>query len=104
SQVVLGSNQLRNLVVQLHIRLQHVGPWNCSRFEPVLLVLQLSFQKMHVLLVHTDELAINNDLVELRFHRSDQSIQDIAESEVGAVALKESAPDLIEGCTVKNEL
>src|SRR5215831_10276133 len=28
AQVVLGSNQLRNLIVQLHIRLQHVKPRN----------------------------------------------------------------------------
>src|ERR1051326_3105251 len=40
SQIVLGGNQLRNLVVQLHVCLQHVEPWNCSRFKPVLLVLQ----------------------------------------------------------------
>src|SRR5262249_17045724 len=72
AQVVLGSNQLRNLVVQLHVCLQHVETWECSRFKSVLLVFQLSFQKMHVLLVHADELAINNDLIELRFYGGDQ--------------------------------
>src|SRR5215831_7205278 len=104
SQVVLGSNQLRNLVVQLHVRLQNVEPWNCSCFEPVLLVLQLSFQKTHVFLVHFHKLAIDYDLVKLRFHRRDERVQNIAESEVCAVALKKSAPDLIESCAVKNEL
>ena len=104
SQVVLGSNQLRNLIVQLHLRLQHVEPWNCSCFKPVLLVLQLSFQKMYVFLVHADELAIDDDLVKLRFYRRDELIQNVAKREVGAVALKKRAPDLIESCAVKNEL
>src|SRR6266700_1228091 len=72
AQVVLRSNQLRNLIVQLHVRLQHVEPWNCSCFKAVLLVLQLSFQKAHVLLVHLHEVAIDDDLVKLRFHRRDQ--------------------------------
>src|SRR4029077_13022420 len=104
AQVVLGSNELRNLIAELHLRLQHVKPWNCSRFKPVLLVFQLSFQKVHVFLVHADELAVDDDLVELRFHRGDQLIQNIAESEVRAVALKKRAPDLIESCAVKDEL
>src|SRR5436190_107411 len=72
SQIVLGSNQLRNLAVQLHVCLQHVEPWNSARLKPILLVLQLSFQKTHVFFVHTDELTIDDDLVELRFHRGDQ--------------------------------
>ena len=59
---------------------------------------------MHVLLVHLHEVAIDDDLVKLGFHSGDQLIQNIAESEVGAVALKKSAPDLIESCAVKNEL
>src|SRR2546430_9942558 len=72
SQIVLGGNQLRDLVVQLYIRLQHIEPWNGSGLEPGLLVSQLSFQKMHVLLVHADELTVNNDLVKLSFHRRDK--------------------------------
>src|SRR4029077_2645306 len=58
SQVVLGSDQLRNLIAELHLRLQHVEPWNCSCFEAVLLVFQLSFQKMYVLIVHLHAVAI----------------------------------------------
>ena len=69
AQVVLGSNQLRNLIVQLHVRLQHVEPWNCSRFKPVLLILQLSFQKVDVFLVHADEVTVDDDLVKLGFYR-----------------------------------
>src|SRR6478752_1761922 len=104
SQVVLGSNELRNLIAELHLRLQHVEPRNCSCFKSVLLVLQLSSQKIYVFLVHLHEVAIDDDLVKLRLHRRDQLIQNIAEGEIGAVALKESAPDLIESCAVKNEL
>ena len=89
---------------ELHVRLQHVEPWNCSCFKAVLLVFQLSFQKVDVFLVHADEIAVDDDLVKLRFHRRDQLVQDIAKREVGAVALKKRAPDLIESCAVKNEL
>ena len=79
AQVVLGSNQLRDLIVQLHVRLQHVEPWNCSRFKPVLLVFQLSFQKTHVFLVHLHQVAIDDDLVKLGFYCGDELIQDVAE-------------------------
>src|SRR6188472_509179 len=104
AQVVLGSNQLRNLIVQLHVRLQHVKAWNCSRFEPVLLIFQLSFQKPNVFLVHANEVTIDDYLVKLSFHNGDQLIQNIAKGEVGAVPLKKSATDLIESCAVKDEL
>src|SRR5215468_7041827 len=104
AQVVLGSNQLRNLIVQLYVRLQHVEPWDSSCFKPVLLVLQLCFQKTYVFLVHLHELAIDDDLVKLGFYGRDELIQDITESEVSAIALKKSAADLIERCAVKNEL
>src|SRR6267378_1961268 len=59
---------------------------------------------MHRLLVHLDELSIDHDLVKLRFHGRDQLIQNISEREVGAVALKKRAPDLIESCAVKDQL
>src|SRR5205814_6713446 len=104
SQVILGSNEVGKLIVQLHVCLQHVETWNCSCFKPVLLILHLGIQKTYVLLVYLHELAIDDDLVKLRFHRGDQLIQNIAESELCAVALKKSAPDLIESCAVKNEL
>jgi hypothetical protein len=78
--------------VQLHVRLQHVEPWNCSCFKAVLLVFQLSFQKVDVFLVHLHEVAIDDDLVKLGFHSGNQLIQNIAESEVGAVALKKTCP------------
>src|SRR6188472_1775408 len=104
AQVVLGSNQLRNLIVQLHVRLQHVEPGHCSRFEPVLLIFQLGFQKPDVFLVHADEVAIDDDLVKLSFHDGDQLIQNVAKGEVRAVALKKRPTYLIESCAVKNQL
>src|SRR4030095_13476681 len=87
AQVVLGGNDLWEVIVILHFRLQHVEPWNRSRFKPVLLVFQLRFQKTRIFLVHPYELAVDDDLVKLRFHCCDERIQDITESEVGAVAL-----------------
>ena len=92
------------MIVQLHVRLQHVEPWNCSRFEPVLLVLQLSFQKTHIFLVHRDEFSIDHDLVELRFDRRNELVQNIAEREVSAVALKEGTANLVKCCAIKDEL
>ncbi len=59
---------------------------------------------MHRLFLHFDKLSIDHDLVELRFHGREQLVQNIAEREVGAVPLKESSPDLIESCAIKNQL
>src|SRR5256885_6753845 len=59
---------------------------------------------MHRLLVHLNELSIDHDLIELRFHSRDELIQNIPEREVGAVALKKRPPDLIESCAVKDQL
>src|SRR4029450_3525987 len=98
------SNQLRNLVVQLYIRLQHVEPWNCSRFEPVLLVVQLSFQQTPIFLVHLDEFSLDHDLVELRFHSRDELVQSVAKREVGAVSLKKCAANLVKRRAVENQL
>jgi hypothetical protein len=92
------------LIIEGNFRLQHVKPWNSSRFKTILLILQLLFQQIHGLLLHVDELSIDHYLVELRFHRRDELVQDVTEGEVGAVALKESAPDLVESCAVKNQL
>src|SRR5437868_5387003 len=59
---------------------------------------------MHRLLVHLDELSIDHDLIELRFHGRDELIQNIPKRKVGAVALKKRAPDLIESCAVEDQL
>ncbi len=59
---------------------------------------------MHRLLVHLDQLSIHHNLVELRFHRRDELVQNISKREVGAVALKERAANLIETCAIKNQL
>src|SRR5262249_18487247 len=59
---------------------------------------------MHRLLVHLYQLLIHHDLIELRFHRRDQLVQNISECEVSAVSLKKAATDLRPTCAVKNEL
>jgi hypothetical protein len=92
------------LIVECYLCLQHVEPRNGSRFKTILLILQLTLQKLHRLLVHLDELAIDDDLIKLRFHGCDELIQNIPEREVGAVALKKRASDLIESCAVKDQL
>src|SRR4030095_1962763 len=63
-----------------------------------------TLQQVHGLFLHFDQLPINHDLVELRFHGRKQLIQNIAEREVRAVPVKESSPDLIESCAIKNQL
>jgi hypothetical protein len=54
------------------------------------------------LFLNFDQLSIDHDLVELRFHGREQLVQRIAEREVGAVPLKESSPDLMVSGPVKN--
>src|SRR5215467_7684610 len=39
SQVILGSNKQRKLIVIRYLCLEHVEPRNCSRFKTILLVL-----------------------------------------------------------------
>src|SRR5206468_10680936 len=102
--IILRGDQLRNLIVQRHLSLQHVEAWNCSRFEAVLLVFQLTLQQVHGLFLHFDKLSIDHDLVELRFHSREQLVQNIAEREVGTVPLKESSPDLLESGAITNHL
>ncbi len=45
SIVVLRGDQLRNLIVESDFRLQDIEPRNRSRFEAVLLILQLALQQ-----------------------------------------------------------
>src|SRR5438128_11136136 len=59
---------------------------------------------MHRLLVHADQLSIEYDLVELRFHDRNQLVQNISECEISAVSLKKRAADLRPACAVKNQL
>src|SRR5437763_14339023 len=59
---------------------------------------------MHRLLVYADKLSINHDLVKLRFYCRDELVQNIAEREVGAVALKKGPPNFRETRAVKNKL
>src|SRR5438067_6374543 len=59
---------------------------------------------MHRLLVYADKLPINHNLVKLRFYCRDELVQDIAEREVGAVALEKCAANLRESGAVKNQL
>src|SRR5439155_3448558 len=59
---------------------------------------------MHRLLVYADKLPINHNLVKLRFYCRDELVQDIAEREVGAVALEKRAANLRKSGAVKNQL
>ena len=59
---------------------------------------------MYRLLVHTDQLSIDHNLVKLRFHDRDELVQNIAECEISAVSLKKRAADLRVACAVKNQL
>src|SRR5438477_7017811 len=92
------------LVVVRHFRLQHVKPWNCSRFETILLVLQLTLQQLYGLLLHLNQLSIDHDLVELRFHGREELVQNVAEAEIGAISLKEGTANGWPTGAVKNQL
>src|SRR5438034_9990626 len=59
---------------------------------------------MHRLLVYADKLPVNHNLVKLRFYCRDELVQNIAEREVGAVALEKCAANLRESGAVKNQL
>src|SRR5205807_6437997 len=70
----------------------------------ILLILQLTLQKMYRLLVYFDEFSIDHDLIELRLHSRDELIQNIPKREIGAISLKKGAANFRESGAVKNQL
>src|SRR5207302_8768808 len=77
---------------------------NCSCFETILLVLQLTLQQLYRLLLYLDQLSIDYDLVELRFHGGEELVQNVAECEIGAISLKEGTANGWPTGAVKNQL
>src|SRR4051812_8002930 len=92
--IVSRSDQVRDLVRQLNLRLQNVETRNRSRLEPVLLIFQLAFQQQDGLFLNADERPVQNHLIKLRLRRGDHLIEGVAKSKVGAVALKKRPANL----------
>src|SRR5438067_2283905 len=97
-------NQLRDLIVKLDLRLENVEPWNGSGFKTILLIFQLTLQQIYRLLLHYNQLAINDHLIKLRLHRRDDLIDRVSQREVSRIALEESAANRAERTVVKNQL
>src|SRR5207249_12012006 len=97
-------NQLRDLIVKLDLRLENVEPWNGSGFKTILLIFQLTLQQIYRLLLHYDQLAIDDHLIKLRLHRRDDLIDRVSQREVSRIALEEGAANCAERAVIKNQL
>src|SRR5207237_10519653 len=97
-------DQLRDLIVKLDLRLENVEPRNGSGFKTILLIFQLTLQQIYRLLLHHDQLAINDHLIKLRLHRRDDLIDRVSQREVSRIALEEGAANCAERAVIKNKL
>src|SRR6478609_8040306 len=92
--IILGGDENRILVGERDLRLQNVESRHRARIKAVLLILQLALQKFDRLLLHTDERAIEQNLVELLFRRRDYLVNGVAKRVVARVAGKISGTNL----------
>src|SRR6202011_68656 len=104
AEIISRGDQLRDLIGKRDLGLEDVESRNGPGFETVLLILQLAFQQLDLLLLHADERFVEDNLIVLRLHRGDNLIDDVAEREVGAVALKEGATNRAKSAVVENQL
>ena len=68
--------------------MKNVEARNRAGFEPILLVAQLALEELNRLLLHANERAVQQNLIELRPHTGDDSVDRVAKPVVGAIALK----------------
>jgi hypothetical protein len=83
--IVLGRDQERILVRKRHLRLEDVEAGHRAGLESILLILKLALEEVDRFFLHVDQLAIQEDLVELLFYRRDHRIDSVAEPVVTAV-------------------
>src|SRR5262249_11463108 len=79
--IVSSRNKRWLLIGQRNLRLQNVEARDGSRFEAILLVLQLLFKEMDGLLLYPDQRTVENNLVKLLAHRGNDAIDRVAECE-----------------------
>ena len=95
---------MRDLIVELDLRLENVEPRNGAGFKTILLILQLAFQKLNRFLLHHDQFAVHDHLVKLRFYIRNRLIDRISKREVGRIALEEGTANCAERTVIKNQL
>src|SRR5262249_9366752 len=97
-------DKLRDLIVKLDLRLKNIEPRNRPGFETVLLIFELALKKIDGVLLHDDQLAVHDHLVELRLHRCNCLIDYVSKREVSRVPLEKRAANRAERAVVKNKL
>src|SRR5215475_12418397 len=102
--IIPGRDQLWNLVIQLHLSLEDVETRYRAGLKTILLIFELTFEQADRFLLHNDQLAVQDDLVKLRFHRRDRLIDGVAKREVSRVALEERPAKRAERAVIKNQL
>ena len=99
-----AADERRLLIGESDFRLKNIEARHRPGLEAILLIFQLTFEQANRFLLHTNERFVQDDLIKLLTHESDDLIDGVAKGEVGAVLLKVRAPDRWKGRAGENQL